>query len=192
MAARADPASAAAENGAADQGGSETQSTDDKRVASGLPPALIVGTCIVIALGGLLGWLGYRAVQSHQTAQQNELFLQAGRQGALNLTTVGYTDIDADVRRILDGSTGTLHDDFQKRSQPFVDIVKREQSKTQGSIVEAGLQSVTGDSARVLVVVSMKTSNAGVEEPQPHSFRMRIDVQKTTDGIKVSNVEFIP
>lgn len=192
MAERADAVPAAAENGSAERDHTRAQTTARKRPESGVRLALATSACIVVALAGLLGWLGFRTVQPLQAAQQRELFLQAGRQGALDLTSVNYAEVDADVRRILERSTGTFHDDFQTRSQPFVDVVKRNQSKRQGSIIEAGLQSVTGDSARVLVVVSVKTSNAGVDEPQPHSFRMRIDVQKMPGGVKVSNVEFMP
>jgi Mce-associated membrane protein len=115
-----------------------------------------------------------------------------GRQGALNLTTISYTEADADVARILDSATGTFHDDFQKRSQPFIEVVKQAQSKTEGTVTAAGLESVKGDSAQVLVAVSVKTTNAGAPEPQPHAWRMRIDVQKVDDGVKVSNVGFVP
>jgi Mce-associated membrane protein len=95
------------------------------------------------------------------------------------------------VARILDSATGTFHDDFQKRSQPFIQVVKQAQSKTEGTVTAAGLESVNGDSAQVLVAVSVKTTNAGAPEQQPHAWRMRIDVQKVNDGVKVSNVGFV-
>jgi Mce-associated membrane protein len=158
----------------------------------GLRLALALGLAIVTALCGLVGWLGFRADQSHQREQQRAMFLAAARQGALNLTTISYTEVDADIKRILDSATGTFHDDFQKRSQPFVDVVKQSQSKSQGTITEAGLESMQGDNARALVAVTVVTSNAGAAQQEPRSWRMRIDVQKVAEGAKVSNVEFIP
>lgn len=188
----ADAESALLDDGSAEPDKIKSQAAATQRPTIGVRWALIVSACAVVALSGLLGWFGYSLWQAHRAEQQRELFLRTGRQGALDLTTVNYAEVDADVRRILDGSIGTFHDNFQQRSQPYVDAVKRGQSKTQGAIVEAGLQSVTRDSARVLVVVTVKTSNAGVDEPHPRSYRMRIDVQKVTGGAKVSNVEFIP
>src|SRR4051794_4509128 len=47
--------------------------------------ATIVGLVVVLALGGLVGWLSFRAYQSHQLDTQRKVFLQVGRQGALNL-----------------------------------------------------------------------------------------------------------
>ena len=78
--------------------------------------ATILGLVVVVALAGLVGWLGFRAYESHKTAeQQRSLFLQVGRQGALNLTTIDFEHADADVQRILDSATGTFYDDFSKR-----------------------------------------------------------------------------
>jgi Mce-associated membrane protein len=154
--------------------------------------ALALGLLIVTALGGLVGWLGFRADESHQREQQRAMFLAAARQGALNLTTISYTEVDADIKRILDSATGTFHDDFEKRSQPFVEVVKRAQSKSQGTITEAGLESMQGDNAHALVAVTVTTSNAGAAQQEPRSWRMRIDVEKVGDMAKLSNVEFVP
>jgi len=154
--------------------------------------AMIAGLVLVVALGGLAGWLGFRAYQSHQADEERKLFLSVGRQGALNLTTIDFEHADADVQRILDSATGTFYDDFQKRAQPFLEVVKQAQSKSVGSIAEAGLESESGDSAQVLVAVTVKTSNAGAPEQAPRAWRMRISVQKVGDDAKVSNVEFVP
>ena len=154
--------------------------------------ATIVGLVLVVALAGLTGWLGFRTYQSHKADEQRKLFLQVGRQGALNLTTIDWQHADADVQRILDSATGTFYDDFQKRSQPFVEVVKQAQSKSVGTIAEAGVESESGDGAQVLVAVTVKTSNAGAPEQAPRAWRMRISVQKVGDEAKVANVEFVP
>jgi Mce-associated membrane protein len=154
--------------------------------------ATIVGLVLVVALAVLTGWLGFRTYQSHQADEQRKLFLQVGRQGALNLTTIDWQQADKDVQRILDSATGTFYDDFQKRAGPFVEVVKQAQSKSVGTIAEAGLESVSEDGGQVLVAVTVKTSNAGAPEQAPRAWRMRISVQKIDDGAKVSNVEFVP
>ena len=154
--------------------------------------ATIAGLALVVVLAGLTGWLGFRTYQSHQADEQRKLFVQVGRQGALNLTTIDWQHADADVQRILDSATGTFYDDFQKRAQPFVEVVKQAQSKSVGTIAEAGLESESDDGAQVLVAVTVKTSNAGAPEQAPRAWRMRIFVQKVGDEAKVSNVVFVP
>jgi Mce-associated membrane protein len=153
--------------------------------------ATIVGLVAVVALAGLCGWLGFRAYQSHREADQRSLFLEVGRQGALNLTTIDFEHVDDDVKRILDSSTGTFYDDFQARSQPFAEVVKQAKSKSVGTVSEAGIESVSDDGADVLVAVTVKTSNAGAAEQEPRAWRMKITVQKVGDDAKVANVRFV-
>jgi Mce-associated membrane protein len=154
--------------------------------------AIIAGLVVLVALAALTGWLGFRAYKSYQADQQRKLFLQVGRQGAVNLTTIDWQRADADVQRILDSATGTFYDDFLHRSQPFIAVVKQTQSHSEGTITEAGLETESGEGAQVLVAVTVKTSTAGGTEQRPRSWRMRISVQKVGDEAKVSDVQFVP
>jgi Mce-associated membrane protein len=153
--------------------------------------ALVASAVVVATLAGLTGWLGYRAYDKHEAKVQRDLFVQTARQGAVNLTTIDYTEVEADVQRVLDSATGAFRDDFDKRSQPFIAVVKAAQSKSEGTITEAGLESQRGDSAQVLVAVAVKSRTAAGEQ-SPRLWRMRIDVQAVGDGAKVSNVVFVP
>lgn len=162
-----------------------------RRPTSHVRLALIAGLVAVVALAGVSGWLGYRAYESNQLADQRQVFLQVGRQGALNLTTIDFQNVDADVARILDSATGTFYDDFQQRSQPFAEVVRQVKSKSVGSVTAAGLESVTPDGAQVLVAVTVNTAVEGQPEQAPRAWRMRITVEQTADDVKVSNVEFV-
>jgi Mce-associated membrane protein len=160
---------------------------------SGVPKPIAVGLAIIVALFGLGGWLGFRVHQDNQVQAQRNLYVQVARQTAINLTTIDYTEVDADIKRVLDSATGSFHEEFQNRSQPFVEVVKKVQSKTEGTISEAGLLSYTKDQAQVLVAVAVKTSMAAAPADQePRRWRMRLTVDKTGDSAKVSNVEFVP
>lgn len=159
---------------------------------SGLWSAIAVGAAAIVALGAVAGWLGVRYYQADRVQQQNELFLQTARQGAVNLTTISHEHAEADVQRILDSATGQFYDDFQGRAQPFVDVVKQAKSVSEGTITAAGLEKVEEDRAQALVSVSVDTSNAGAAEQQPRLWRMRIDVERMGDAMKVANVQFVP
>jgi Mce-associated membrane protein len=171
----------------------EPQSVEarNRRRLSNAGWALVASAIIVAMLAGLAGWFGYRGYQKHEAQTLRELFVQTARQGALNLTTINYTEAEADVQRVLDSATGAFRDDFAKRSQPFVEVVKAARSQSEGTITEAGLESQRGDSAEVLVAVAVKSRTA-VGEQAPREWRMRIQVQAVGDGAKVSNVVFVP
>jgi Mce-associated membrane protein len=154
--------------------------------------ATVFGLVTVVALAAVVGWLGFQAYQSRQAQEQRQLFVQVGRQGALNLTTIDWQHADTDVQRILDSATGAFYDDFSKRQQPFIEVVKKAQAKSVGTINEAGLESMSGNEAQVLVAVSVNTTNLGAAQQEPRAWRMRISVQKVGGDAKISNVAFVP
>jgi Mce-associated membrane protein len=160
---------------------------------SSVPRPIALSVAIIVALVGLGGWLGFRIHQDHQVQAQRNLYVQVARQTAINLTTISYTEVDADIKRVLDSATGAFHDEFQNRSGPFVEVIKKVQSKSEGTVSEAGLLSYIKDQAQVLVAIAVKTSMATVPADQePRRWRMRLTVDKTGDSAKVSKVEFVP
>lgn len=150
------------------------------------------GLAVVVALSALVGWLGFQDYKTQKAVAQRQHFLDAAKQGALNLTTIDWQHADTDVRRIMDGATGEFYNDFANRSQPFVDVLKQAKAASVGTVTAAGLESQTGDTAQALVSVAVKTSNSAAAEQVPRAWRMRISVQKLGDQMKVSNVEFVP
>lgn len=155
--------------------------------------SLIAGLVLVVALAGALGWLGWNAYRDRQAQERHALFLQVGRQGAVNLTSIDFTRVDDDVKRILDSATGSFYDEFQGRAQPFAQVVKQVKSKSVGNVTEAGVESETATEAQVLVAVTVNTTVEGQPAQAPRAWRMRILVQETGQGeAKVANVEFVP
>jgi Mce-associated membrane protein len=154
---------------------------------------LVVGVLCVCVLAGLVSWLGVTAYHARATQQQRQLFLQAGRQGALNLTTIRYADVDSDVQRVLDASTGKFYDEFKSHTTDFVAAVRQAQSSSTGAVSEAGIESVDGDTAQVLVTVAVRTATAQGQSQEPRYWRMRVVVKKVDQSAaKVADVEFVP
>jgi len=154
--------------------------------------ALAAMISIVLVLGGLTGWLGSQADKSHRDQQQSAVFLAVGRQAAIDLTTISHTDVDSEVQRILDSSTGRFRDDFEKRAPAFIQVAKQAQSTTRGTVTAAGFESETADQAEVLVAVSVTNSYSGAQDQPARAWRMRINVEKVGSGVKVSDVAFVP
>ena len=109
---------------AKDDAGRDTKKRVPKWVSS-IPSPTAVGVAIIVALLGVGGWLGFRVHQDDQVQAQRNLYVQVARQTAINLTTIDYTQVDADIKRVLDSATGAFHDEFQNRSQPFVESSRK-------------------------------------------------------------------
>ncbi len=164
---------------------------DAHDAAPGWRRALVFLLVAIVALAAVTARLGVQAYATRQDQRVHAQLLEAGKEAAVKLTTISYADADADVRQILDSAISPFANDFEARSEAFVEMVKKLQSTTVGTVAQAGIESVDGDKAQVLVAVSVKTTlGAGTEQPVK-VWRMRIDVQKVGDETKVSNVEFV-
>jgi Mce-associated membrane protein len=153
--------------------------------------AVAAGLSILLVLSGLTGWLGYRTYEAGQAQQRRALFLEVGRQGALNLTTISGTEAESDMKRILESSTGAFYAQVQNASQQFVALVQKAQTKSVGTIAAAGVESEQDDRAQVLVTVHVNAADTGGSQQPARSWRMRITVQQVAGGAKMSNVEFM-
>lgn len=153
--------------------------------------ALIAGTMILVVLGTTSAWLGYQTLQAQRANTEREHYVQAARQTALNLTTIDYSRAEADVQRIVDGATGEFREGFSERAQPFIDTVKRAQSRSVGTVTQAGLESMKDGQAQAIVAVTVTTASVTGVEDAPKSWRMRLGMESTGDGVKVSRVEFV-
>lgn len=151
--------------------------------------ALIVGVVVVAALGALVAWLGQRELQMRHEDALRQMYLTAGKQSAVNLTTIDYRHVDDDIKRALDTSTGAYFDDFKQRSAAVVDSVKQQQSVSVGTVTEAGVDSVNETSGVVLVAVKVHTDVGSGAPQRDRYWRVRLTMQKVGEGAKVSNVE---
>ena len=154
--------------------------------------ALVVGLVAGVVLAGLVGWLGFRTYEADNLDAQRSLFVQAASQGAVNLLTVDYQHADADAQRILDSATGKFYDSFARRKQSYIDNAKRMRSQSVGTATDAGLESRNGDQGKVLVAVTVKSSDPAQARQEPQFWRLRITVKKAGNVAKVSDVVFVP
>jgi Mce-associated membrane protein len=153
--------------------------------------AAVVGLASVVALLALVGWLGYQQHAVKSAIQQRNLFLETGKQAATNLTTIDFATADADIARILDSTSGAFHDDFKTRSGPFIDVVRKTQSKSAGKISEAAIESINGNTAQLLIAVNVETKTTAMPQPSSRAWRMRIAVERNGDSAKVTKVDFV-
>jgi Mce-associated membrane protein len=150
--------------------------------------ALITGLVAGMVLAGLVGWLGFRAYEAHNIEAQRNLFVQTARQEAVNISTVDYQHADADAQRILELATGKLYDSFSRRKQSYIDNAKQLRSKTVGTVTDAGLESQSGEVGRVLVAVTVHSSDPAQALREPQYGRLRITVRKMGDVARVTDV----
>lgn len=157
-----------------------------RALLSALAAVLVVGLVVGVAL----------LVLAKHSAQERDSrraeYVQAARQSVVNMTTIHKDTAKQDVQRILDGASGEFKAEFDGRVDPFVSIVTEAKVDTDGSIIEAGLESESDGSANVLVAARSTVTNAGDANPSPRDFRLRVTITDTDGKLTTSKVEFVP
>lgn len=156
--------------------------------------ALAAGTALILicaALGtsGYLVWYHRKTVDERQRAAE---FAAAARQGAITLMSIDPNKARDDVQRIIDDSTGTFRNGMLINAQDLVKAVEQSKVSTKVAVKAVAVESMTDDSAVVLVATRAEVANPDQSKPPPRSWRIVMDLQRDAGQIKVSKVEFVP
>ena len=147
-------------------------------------------------LAGLLGLSGFWIWQHQRAAaerQQSAEFAAAARQGVINLMSIDFNSAKDSVQRVLDSSTGKFRDNFLETSEDFVKAVQAEKVTTTATVNDAAVESMTGDTAVVLVSATSirQGPQAPKDQQQPRVWRVVVTMQLDDGQPKLSGVEFV-
>ena len=168
----------------------ERESTDRRRV--NVPLALSVAAIVgIVGFLGASGWMFWQHRNVVQKRDHAAAYVATARQGVINLTSLDYNKAKENVQRVLDTATGEFKDDFQKRAEDFESVVKDSKVVTEGSVAATAVESMTKDSAVVLVLANESVTNIAGAKDQPRTFRFRVSVVQDGGDLKLSKVEFV-
>ena len=160
------------------------------RILKVLAAGLALGcTCALITLSVLMV-INHR----HQAAEQQRRaeYAAAGRQSVVTLMSLDFNKAKADVQRIIDNSAGQFRDDFKNQADDFVKVAQDSKVITEVTVNSTGVESMTNDSAVVLVSATSRVSNAAGAKQEPRTWRLSVNLQRDGGQIKMSKVEFVP
>jgi Mce-associated membrane protein len=146
----------------------------------------------LVAVSVLAGGWGWRAHRLDMTRHDRAAALEAGRQAAVDLTTIAYSSVDEDIQRVLDSSEAPFHEEFERNSAAFAEAVRRAQSTSRGSVTAAGIESQDGDTTQVIVTMKVQTTTTAGPQENPREWRLRITLRGGQGGQKVADVGFVP
>jgi Mce-associated membrane protein len=149
----------------------------------------------VTALLALIAGSGYFVWQDREINkihEQQSRYAAAAQQGVVNLMSLDFNNAQADIQRVVDGTTGEFHDDFASSTNDFLTVMQESQVVTTASVSATAVDSMTDDSAVVLVAATSQVANSVSKQPNPRIWRLSVTVNKVDDQIKMSKVEFVP
>lgn len=157
---------------------------------------LAASLAVLVIIAALAG-SGYMINEHRDAVQQRQHaaeFVAAARQGVVTLTSLDFNNAKQGVQRILENSTGSFKDDFVKMADDFTKVVEQSKVISQGSVQAAAvdLDTMTKDSAVVLVASTSDVTNAAGAKQDPRNYRLIVTVARDGRQLKMSKVEFVP
>jgi Mce-associated membrane protein len=149
----------------------------------------VLCTCALIAASVFM-FIAHRNVVADQ--RQSAEYAAAGRQSVVTLMSLDYNKAQEDVQRIIDNSIGQFKDDFQNQSADFVKVAQESKVITEVTVNSVAVESMSDDSAVVLVAATSRVTNTAGANQEPRSWRLSVDLQRDGGQIKMSKVEFVP
>jgi len=155
----------------------------------------IVAALVILVTAALLALSGYMIWEHREAERLRQLdaeYSAAARQSVVTLMSLNFNNAEEDVQRIIDNSTGEFKDDFELQAQDFVQVAQDSKVITEVSVNATGVESMTEDSAVVLVAASSRVTNTGGANQEPRTWRLSVHLQREGDQLKMSKVEFVP
>ncbi|HKV22282.1 MAG TPA: hypothetical protein VJR50_24875, partial [Mycobacterium sp.] len=187
----------------------DTEATDDSVAESSSEPARgrrgvriplpswksIAGALTILLIAALLAACGYmywshRQVLAEQ--QRRAEFEAAARQGVVTLMSLDYTRAKEDVQRIIDNSTGQFKSDFQSTAEDFINVAVESKAVTETTVTATAVESMTDDTATVLVAASSRVTNQAGAKQEPRAWRLSVNLARDGGQMKLAKVEFVP
>jgi Mce-associated membrane protein len=152
--------------------------------------ALTVLVIAALLTACVLMFISHRNVQADE--QRRAEFEAAARQGVVTLMSLDYNKAKEDVQRIIDNSTGQFKTDFQNTAEDFVKVAVESKAVTETNVTATAVESMTADTATVLVAASSRVTNAAGAKQEPRAWRLSVNLARDGGQLKLAKVEFVP
>jgi Mce-associated membrane protein len=157
-------------------------------VAAGIVVALILG---LLGVSGFFLWHHRDVVDGRQRgAQRATEYTAAARKDVETFMSLDFNHAKESVQRVLDSSTGEFKDQFQKSAESVVQTLQESKVTSQTTVNAAAVQSMTDNSAVVLVAATTKVSNVASARQAPRRWRLTVTVTRDGGQLKMSKIEF--
>ena len=186
----------AAESGAADTALSG-RSYESEKAKAGFRPRFIVPAVaaflgLVIAVATVVGAISAITASAALDADSRDRqILDVATGMAVNLVTLGKDNADADLSRVIDGTTGDFREQFVSAADGFGALLAEGGVESVGEVKSAGIVESNDETATVLAAVTSTVKNIEAPTGEVRVYRMKLTLADIEGAWLVSNVEFV-
>jgi hypothetical protein len=140
------------------------------------------------AAGGLL-FAHNRLVDG--LAAQRPVVLDAAKKVAVDLTSIGAQNAEAQIKSLTEESTGEFQKQLSTYAAALQAVLTQSQAAATGTVSGAAIERLDQESATALVAVDAKLSSRGLAAAQPVSYRLAVQLRNVDGKWLASDVNFV-
>jgi len=160
------------------------------------PPSRPVAVAVAIVLiFASLAATGYMMWQHHVTTQEQQRaaeFEAAARQGVVTMMSLNPATVRQDIQRVVENSTGRFKKALDAGgAEEIAKQVEESKVSTKVAVQSVAIESISGDSAVVLVAATSEGTAPDNQKLPPASWRISISLDRDDGQLKTSDFEFV-
>jgi Mce-associated membrane protein len=151
----------------------------------------VAAIVLVFASLATSGYMVWQHLTLGHEQQRSAEFTAAARHGVEMLMSIDPDHAKENIQRIIDNTTGELKSQLEVTATYMVKNAQDAKVTTKATVQDAAVESMTDNSAIVLVVVKSDTTNPDKSKRPPVSWRLSVDVNRDGGQLKMSKLEFV-
>ncbi|ETB27323.1 hypothetical protein O971_17350, partial [Mycobacterium avium subsp. hominissuis 10-4249] len=155
--------------------------------------AIAAGAGILLASASL-GASGYMVWQHRVAAHNRQLsdeYAAAARQDVVLLMSLNAQHAREDIQRVIDACTGDLKKQLEATSGLMLQKAEESKASSKATVEAVGVESMSHDSAVVLVAAKTDVTNADNTNRPPVVWRISVGLTRDGGQLKMSKVDFL-
>jgi Mce-associated membrane protein len=157
------------------------------RTTVGVGTAIVL-ICVSLAASGYIVWQHRTLVQRQQYAAE---FAAAAREEVATLMSIDPAHAAENIQHTIDDTTGTLKSQLEATSSYMAKNAQDAQVTTKATVQDVAVESMTDNSAVVLVVAKSDTINPDKSVRPPVFWRLSVNIDRDGDRLKMSKLDFV-
>jgi Mce-associated membrane protein len=145
--------------------------------------------CAALAGNGYLFWHHSEVVKQRQRGAE---FAAVARDAVIMMISLNPAKARDDMQRFADSTTGMFKAGILMSAEDAVKALEQSKVSSMGTVQAVAVESMTKDSALVLVTAKAEFAKPGEAKPQSQRVRLAVTVQRENGQLKISRIEFIP
>jgi Mce-associated membrane protein len=151
--------------------------------------AALAAAAVLLAVA--TGMLAVTLQDNSNAAQQREAVLIAARQEAVNLTNLNQRSGGREFDAVLAGSAGSLRQQLSEGRGTFLKTLSSNNVTSAGTVLDAGIMSMTSSTATVLLNVKATVRNKQTYAPETRLYHWQAGLVYSGGRWLMSSLEYV-